>query len=443
MRDPLDEFRSYNRTFARRSPELMRGKVARMAESAFAFFRGSFHLYARDVLSGAGGMLALLGHAGSEMDLVGDIHAENFGTFKAEDGRYHYDINDFDETTTGRFDFDVCRLATSYFLAARERKDSLARAVTITLTGIESYAAALRRWLGKTRPADLDVTDRKPSGSPPIDALLKASVAAKRPAFIDKVTEMQGKRRLLRRSAKYYTLSDAERDQALRLVADFRQRLDATDKDGFWAVEDVAGRVSGIGSMGRLRYVALLAGKGSAQARNVLLEIKESLPSAYDISRGREADEAGRAERVVWVQRQSQAASPRLLGYALDNGSSFQVRQLGASSKRLEAKDVRPGQFDAVTRIQAELLARVHARAAARAVGPTNPLAEMADPDAFAGRVLAFALGYADLARRDWERFVGARAELERVEEWMAPLPAAPQRERTKKAMPSLAGSPS
>jgi hypothetical protein len=69
-----------------------------------------------------------------------------------------------------------------------------------------------------------------------------------------------------------------------------------------------------------------------------------------------------------------------------------------------------------VARVQAEILARVHARSAARAVGPVNPLAELADPEAFCQQVLAFALGYADIARRDHARFVGARAELDRVE---------------------------
>jgi uncharacterized protein DUF2252 len=72
-----------------------------------------------------------------------------------------------------------------------------------------------------------------------------------------------------------------------------------------------------------------------------------------------------------------------------------------------------------VAQIQAEVLARIHARSAGRAVGPANPLAELADPNAFCQRVLAFALSYADLVRADWTRFVGARAELDRVEEWM------------------------
>src|SRR5947209_14330073 len=98
MRDPIAEFMDYNRAFARRNPELLRLKVARMAEGPFPFFRGTFHLYARDLLSGTYDHL-VPPRAGLELELVGDIHSENYGTFKATDGKVHYDINDFDETT--------------------------------------------------------------------------------------------------------------------------------------------------------------------------------------------------------------------------------------------------------------------------------------------------------------------------------------------------------
>src|SRR5262249_41387210 len=126
MRDPVTEFQTCNRAFARRNPELLRLKVERMAASPFAFFRGTFHLFARDLLdhffeAGPGSA------AGAELDLVGDIHSENYGTYQA-DHSVHYDINDFDETTRGRPDFDVRRLATSLVLAAQERGDGLADA---------------------------------------------------------------------------------------------------------------------------------------------------------------------------------------------------------------------------------------------------------------------------------------------------------------------------
>src|SRR5437660_1583066 len=143
MRDALALFQDYNRAFALRNPELLRLKVARMAVSPFTFFRGSFHVFARDIVDnfydsspGPGGAV--------ELDLVGDLHTENYGTYQAEDG-IHYDINDFDETTQGRFDLDVRRLATSFILAAQEGGLELTDAVQVALAFLDSYVETVSR----------------------------------------------------------------------------------------------------------------------------------------------------------------------------------------------------------------------------------------------------------------------------------------------------------
>jgi uncharacterized protein (DUF2252 family) len=424
MRDPIQEFISYNRPFARRNSELLKYKIARMADSPFAFFRGTFHLFARDVLDKALVPLPLF-DGGAELDVVGDIHGENFGSYKAADGVVHYDINDFDETTRGRFGLDVCRFAISTLLAAADRHDPLEQAVQAALAGLRAYAAAVRGCLKKGKNIDLDVNEKHPCDSPPINEHVRAFAAVKRPQFIAKLTLVKNGKRQLLRSVHYFSVDDAAKAQALRLLADYRARIPkevgAEYKD-YYQVEDVCGRVAGIGSMGRLRYVLLLAGKGSDEARNVLLEFKESRPSAYDIYRNRETGPealAGRAERVAAVQRESQAACSQHLGWAVDGGMSFQAREIGPHDGRVDCTALKtPALFESVVRVQAAILARTHGRATMRAVGPTNPLAELTDADAFCQRVLAFALGYADLARRDWTRFVGARADLDNVDEW-------------------------
>ncbi len=423
MRDAIAEFQAYNRPFARRNAELLRFKIARMAASPFAFFRGTFHLFARDVLDRALAPPALLTGAGAELDLVGDIHSENYGTYKAADGLVHYDVNDFDETTRGRFDFDVCRLAVSHFLAARDRRDSLAQAVTTTLAGLAAYTDTVHRCLKKGKNTDLDVNEKRPFGAAPVDDLVRACAAAGRKQFIAKLTETKNGRRRLVRSVHYFNLDAAGEQQARRLLADYVGRRPAPPEyKDYYEVEDVCGRVSGIGSMGRLRYAVLVAGKGKAEGRNVLLEFKEARPSAYDVYRERETGPealAGRAERVVTVQRESQAASSNHLGFALDGAASFQAREIGPHDARVDAASLAaPSQLAEVARVQAAILARIHARAAMRAVGPSNPLAELADADTFAQQVLGFALGYADLVRRDWTRFVGARADLDNVDGW-------------------------
>ena len=106
------------------------------------------------------------------------------------------------------------------------------------------------------------------------------------------------------------------------------------------------------------------------------------------------------------------------MGFALDGPTSFQVREIGPNDARVDAKALPAAALEGVARVQTGILARIHARAAQRAVGPANPLAELADADAFCQRVLAFALAYADQTHRDWTRFVGARAELDDVSTW-------------------------
>jgi uncharacterized protein (DUF2252 family) len=426
MRDPIEEFMTFNRPFAQRNPELLRLKVARMAESPFAFFRGTFHLFARDVIQRENIPLPLLTGSGPELDLVGDIHSENYGTFKAADGLIHYDVNDFDETTRGRFDFDVCRLATSLLLAAQERGDSLTDAVLTPLAALTTYTDVASKAIKKSRDLDYDINETNLGVYPPVACLVTACAASKRPTFISRITELKDNRRRVLRSTMYFNLSESEQAQAQRLLEDYRRRLPNPMKiKDYYNVEDVCGRVSGIGSMGRFRCVVLVTGKGTAAARNVLLEFKESRPSAYDLYRNRDTGPEAlvqRAERVITVQRLSQAASSAHLGFATDGKQSFQAREIGPGDARIDARTLSgPDGLRSVGRAQASILARIHARSALRAVGPANPIAEFADPNAFCQRVLAFALGYADLVRSDYARFIGMRAELEQVSRWAKP----------------------
>ena len=230
-----------------------------------------------------------------------------------------------------------------------------------------------------------------------MDQLIRTAVATKRPTFIDKLTEMvQGKRRL-RRSAHYFNLADKERAQALRLLDDYRQRMTPPANADFYQVEDVCGRVSGIGSMGRFRFVVMIVGKGTRDARNVLLEFKEARPSAYDLCRQRETGDQAlvrRAERVITVQLQSQAASSARLGFAIDGGMSFQARELGPHDIRLDFPTLKNvADLESVARVMAGILARTHARAAARVVGVANPLAEPSN-EATAGFTCAAILAF-------------------------------------------------
>jgi uncharacterized protein (DUF2252 family) len=415
MRDAIAEFQEFNRPFAQRNPELFRIKVARMAADPFAFFRGTFHLFARDVLDKIHGAIPLLGEAGVEMDLIGDIHCENYGTYQASDSAIYYDINDFDETIQGNPDFDVCRLAVSIFLASRVRGDPLADAMRITLSSLGIYTEMLPRFLKKGTPV---VSEQSECGCSAIDDLVRSAAAFKRPEFIGKLTSVANGQRRLTRSRSFFNLPEDQREQAVRLLEDFKSRMPTPNFPDFYKVEDACGRVAGIGSMGRLRYAVLIGGKGGKEGRNVIIEFKESRPSAYDLYRQRNREPeapARRAEEVITRQRQMQGASSPYLGYAVDGGQSFQVREIGPHDFRVVLaglKNVR--MMEKVAAMQANILARGHARSVAHAVGLVNPLAHIRDPESFCQRVLTFALTYADVVKQDWTKFVGHRGDLEK-----------------------------
>src|SRR5262249_23019972 len=155
----------------------------------FPFYRGTFHLFARDVLDGLVTPTTALVRSGAEVDLVGDAHSDNYGTFGAEDKQVHYDLNDFDETTRGAFGLDVCRLATGHFLAAQDHLDeTVEQATELTLKGLRSYVETARRLLKKGKDLDLDVSEARPSGCATVDDLVRTTAQVKRAAFIERLT---------------------------------------------------------------------------------------------------------------------------------------------------------------------------------------------------------------------------------------------------------------
>src|SRR5215475_1776723 len=146
-RDPVAEIIRFNRRFTGRYVDPLRQKMERLSASPFGFFRGTFHLFATDMAAGSlevGQSDRPFGQV--EVDIVGDIHCENYGTFKAADGAVYFDINDFDETTRGGFDFDCKRAATSLVLAMTTAKVAWLDVVRHVATFVHSYAKTIEHF---------------------------------------------------------------------------------------------------------------------------------------------------------------------------------------------------------------------------------------------------------------------------------------------------------
>src|SRR5688572_18274990 len=177
MRSAVEEILNYNRAFASR---LLVPKLAKLTESPFCFFRTTFHLFARDVTRGPFRQWPTLESRGQ---IVGDLHTENFGTFRAVSGKIVYDINDFDETTLGPYEYDLRRLATSLLLTGLENGMRLGDGVNATEAAIVSYLESIDR-LGRFRSRE--EFEAEPE-APDVETLLKGAGEKSRPDFMRKL----------------------------------------------------------------------------------------------------------------------------------------------------------------------------------------------------------------------------------------------------------------
>ncbi|HEX4690210.1 MAG TPA: DUF2252 domain-containing protein [Solirubrobacteraceae bacterium] len=418
-RDPL---RIIEAQAADRLPELVPLRHGRMAASPWAFFRGAAAVMAAD--------LAHTPATGLRVQLCGDAHAGNFGGFAGPDRRMIFDLNDFDETLPGAWEWDLKRLVASVAVGGRERGLDRNRRTEAIGGAVREYQGAMRdfarmrtldvwyakldveqdvdRWapeLSKARRAKLDREIGKAEAKDNVRAFAKLAesvdgsprIAAAPPLIVP-----------LRDLLPNGERAEAE-DRLLKLLAAYRDTL-APDRehllDGYRPV-DFARKVVGVGSVGTRDWIALLMGQGDDDP--LFLQIKESTRSALEPFAGR-SDFANEGRRVVEGQRLMQSASDILLGWLRDATTpgerprDYYVRQLW-NAKGTPPIDSMParGLVD-FARVCGWTLARAHARS-----GDRSAIAGyLGRGDHLERALVRFAEAYADRNERDHAALVAA-----------------------------------
>jgi uncharacterized protein (DUF2252 family) len=398
MRDPITILVEYNRRFVDdgRDPAWLRTKLDRLCASPFGFLRGTFHLFVSD--------WATLGEdalgPGDAQPIVGDLHLENFGAFKAQDGRYVFDVNDFDETASGTPAVDLVRLCTSIALADDKHG---------TLRAVGRMEACLDAYLAAARDLDLRAVDGKTKGLPaPVKDVLERAEASSRPEWIAERVEGEADHRRFKHSDKYSPVEDEARRRAVAAaLADFTAHCSERPSEcpSWPAMLDVAVRIAGTGSLGRWRYAVLMPGKGEKPGKELILEIKEALPSSLTPNDG-----ADQAARVVTTERLLQGASPAYLGATLLGGHPYTVRELQPVEAKLSTAKLSGPDLDALCSACGTVLGRLHRRGG---TGLPARLAERERP--LYRRTIASALRYAEQVCEDHALLVARRAEAERA----------------------------
>ena len=385
-----------------RVPALIKFKYELMAQSPFGYFRGAVPVMAAD--------LAVLPNTGIVCQLCGDAHVRNLGAFAAPDGRLVFDINDFDETIRGPFEWDLKRMAASITLAGRaacQKENSILQAVEQC---IERYIAQMRAF---AKMPHLEVgrfqVHRLGTVAPIHEALLKAERATPQHTLeqlSEPISNKSGGPRRFKESKPILTrVSGSQAALVLASLGPYREMLEPQRQHllSFYRPMDVAFKVVGTGSVGLRDYCVYFEGNGPADA--LFLQIKEEPASGYNAYLPDAHPPQHNGQRVAEGQKAMQLQSDPFLGWTHIAGRQYLVRQLNDHKGSIDIEDMSGSGLAAYAQVCGELLARGHARSG----DPLVIAGYLGSGDGFAQALGRFGALYADLTEKDWKELCRSR----------------------------------
>jgi uncharacterized protein (DUF2252 family) len=402
-----------------RVPELVPIRYGRMSASPFAFFRGAAAVMAAD--------LATTPVSGLRVQACGDAHLSNFGAFAAPDRRLVFDLNDFDESLPGPWEWDLKRLAASFAIAGRENGFKRKERTAAVLEAARSYRDSMRAFASQSNLevwyARLDVESvmGEIEAEPKLTRQVRRGVAKAQAKdsmrALEKLTHVvDSELRILAEPplivpAEELMAADETRDLEevlLRMLDSYRASLPADRQyllDGY-RFRHLARKVVGVGSVGTRAWIVLLTGADDSDP--LFLQAKEAKASVLEPYAGTSRFQ-NHGQRVVEGQRLMQAASDIFLGWCpavgFDGGKrDFYVRQLWDWKRSVEIERLTPHGLQLYARMCGWTLARAHARSGDRIA----IAAYLGRGEAFDSAIAGFAERYADQSERDHAALVTA-----------------------------------
>ncbi len=393
---------------ADRIPGLIPVKYQRMSVSPFTFYRGAAIIQARD--------LANARVSGITVQACGDCHLANFGGFATPERALVFDINDFDETFPGPWEWDVKRLGASLVLAARDRTFSKAIADEAVRAAAASYRermaefaemTVLETWYARVTIDALKEQFRKdPDMSARLSAKQKEARSRNSEAVIPKLTGVvNGRRKIKDDPPVIYHFDEFAPDfekQRLKFTDEYKNSLQADRRKLYerYRFQDAAIKVVGVGSVGTRCYLSLLL---ADEDDPLFLQFKEARPSVLEPP-ARKSRYANQGFRVVEGIHVMQAASDIFLGWTHTKGHDYYVRQFRDMKVSAEVETFRPSTLVAYATMCGWAMARAHAKS-----GDAAMIAGyLGSSDQFDHALAQYSNAYADQAESDYETFQAA-----------------------------------
>lgn len=409
-RDPVELLDSQSIS---RLPDLVPLRFGRMLESPFTFYRGAALLMASDLERGPRSAL--------QVQLCGDAHLSNFGAFASPERRFVFDINDFDETQPGPFEWDVKRLVTSMEVAGRYRGFTKKERNKLLRATSEGYRGAMATLAGQGNldvwyasididavmqglQSRMDKAGRKQTGRGLAKARTRNSLqaAVKLTEIINGVRQFVDAPPVIVRAATLIAETDDDVGPIIDALPSAWQRyVDSLQSDRRhllteYTYVDLARKVVGVGSVGTRAWVLLLQGCDTSDL--LMLQLKEAQASVLEDFTAPSAY-AQQGERVVQGQRLLQSASDIFLGWTQVLGVDYYLRQLRDWKASVDVDALDPASLAGYGELCGATLAKGHARS-----GDRMAIASFLGDDgtAFNEAMTDFARAYADQNERDY-----------------------------------------
>ncbi len=411
--DPVDLLEDQART---RVPELVPIRYGRMLVSPFTFYRGAAKIMAHD--------LAGTPRSGLTVQCCGDAHLSNFGVFASPERKLVFDINDFDETLPGPWEWDVKRLAASMIIAARDNGFAAKDQDKVVLDTVREYRTAMREFAGmhnlEVWYAHLEIESVLKQFASQINrvqikrteaAIAKAHTRDSMSAFSKLTQQVNGKAEIVDQSPLIVPLrtlmtGDAQEqwmEQLRKMIRVYRVSLDHDRRKLLeeFQLADFARKVVGVGSVGTRAWIALFFGRDGTDP--LFLQLKEAEDSVLEEHVGK-SQFKNHGQRVVVGQRLMQATSDIFLGWihvkeGMDGvARDFYGRQLKDWKGSAEIEQMVPSGMSAYGRVCGWTLARAHARSGDRIAIASY----LGGGNAFDRAILDFSKAYADQNDADY-----------------------------------------
>ncbi|MEH1888681.1 MAG: DUF2252 family protein [Nostoc sp.] len=372
-----------------RNPKLLELKYKAMRSDVFTFYRGTCHLFYEDFPKD----FPL--NAAPTVWICGDLHLENFGSYKGDNRLVYFDINDFDEACLAPCTWDVVRFITSVIVGSHALKVNESEALYLSNYFLDAYSNALAK--GTARSVE------KETASGLVKDLLKSLKSRRRRDFLDKYTKKKkGKRHLVIDNKRIIEATKAEQQKIRELISTWQK--DAN----FYQVLEVQQRIAGTGSLGLERYAVLIQGKGSPDG-NYLLDLKLTKTcSLQPYLTLPQPDWSSESARVVAIQERVQGTPPALLAMIVDGNKSYVLRELQPEEDRvsLQAWDGKLERLNKLMQTMGEVIAWDQLRSGGRQGSAiADDLIKFAHLSDWRNQILEYAISYYKQVELDYQEF--------------------------------------